>query len=95
KRGGNRQELHEIVRICSMNATAKMKNGEQWDLLADLSSHPEFGIRQGADAMQCAHECQVCDILHGGQRQFHAPMLSRARVLGKWLKDENIEPFAE
>ena len=44
KRGGNRQELHEIVRICSMNATAKMKNGEQWDLLADLSSHPEFGM---------------------------------------------------
>jgi adenylosuccinate lyase len=44
KRGGNRQELHEIVRICSMNATTKMKNGEQWDLLADLSSHPEFGM---------------------------------------------------
>ena len=44
KRGGNRQELHEIVRICSMNATAKMKNGEQWDLLVDLSSHPEFGM---------------------------------------------------
>ena len=44
KRGGNRQELHEIVRICSMNATAKMKNGEQWDLLADLSAHPEFGM---------------------------------------------------
>ena len=42
KRGGNRQELHEIVRSCSMNATAKMKNGEPWDLLADLSAHPEF-----------------------------------------------------
>ena len=44
KRGGNRQELHEIVRSCSMNATAKMKNGEPWDLLADLSAHPEFGM---------------------------------------------------
>ena len=44
KRGGNRQELHEIVRSCSMNATAKMKNGESWDLLADLSAHPEFGM---------------------------------------------------
>ena len=27
-----------------MNATAKMKNGEPWDLLADLSTHPEFGM---------------------------------------------------
>ena len=27
-----------------MNATAKMKNGEPWDLLADLSAHPEFGM---------------------------------------------------
>ena len=44
KRGGNRQELHEIVRSCSMNATAKMKNGEPWDLLADLSALPEFGM---------------------------------------------------
>ena len=44
KRGGNRQELHEIVRSCSMNATAKMKNGEPWDLLADLSAHPKFGM---------------------------------------------------
>ena len=44
KRGGNRQTLHEIVRSCSMAATAKMKNGEPWDLLADLSTHPEFGM---------------------------------------------------
>ena len=44
KRGGNRQALHEIVRSCSMAATAKMKNGEPWDLLADLSTHPEFGM---------------------------------------------------
>ena len=44
KRGGDRQELHEIIRTCSMDATAKMKNGEPWDLLADLSTHPEFGM---------------------------------------------------
>ena len=44
KRGGNRQELHEIIRTCSMDATAKMKNGENWDLLADLAPHPEFGM---------------------------------------------------
>ena len=44
KRGGNRQELHEIIRSCSMDATAKMKNGEPWDLLAALSEYPEFGM---------------------------------------------------
>lgn len=42
KRGGDRQQLHEIIRGCSMDATAKMKNGESWDLLAELSGHPEF-----------------------------------------------------
>ena len=44
KRGGDRQQLHEIIRTCSMDATAKMKNGESWDLLADLAGHPEFGM---------------------------------------------------
>ena len=44
KRGGNRQELHEIIRKCSMEATAKMKNGEDCDLLERLSKAPEFGM---------------------------------------------------
>ena len=44
KNGGDRQQLHEIIRTCSMDATAKMKNGESWDLLADLADHPEFGM---------------------------------------------------
>ena len=44
KHGGNRQELHEIIRSCSMDATAKMKNGESWDLLGDLARHSEFGM---------------------------------------------------
>ena len=44
KRGGDRQELHEIIRRCSMAATARMKNGETWDLLADLAEHAAFGM---------------------------------------------------
>ena len=44
KHGGDRQQLHEIIRTCSMDATARMKNGESWDLLADLAGHPEFGM---------------------------------------------------
>ena len=44
KRGGNRQELHEIVRTCSMAATARMKEGEPCDLLDRLAAEPAFGI---------------------------------------------------
>ena len=44
KRGGNRQELHEIIRKCSLEATAKMKNGEKWDLLANLAEYAAFGM---------------------------------------------------
>ena len=44
KHGGDRQQLHEIIRTCSMDATAKMKAGEPWDLLADLAEHSEFGM---------------------------------------------------
>ncbi|MBD9184081.1 MAG: adenylosuccinate lyase [Clostridiales bacterium] len=44
KRGGNRQELHEVIRKCSMEATARMKNGENCDLLERLSQAPEFGM---------------------------------------------------
>ncbi len=33
KRGGDRQELHEIIRKCSMEATARMKQGESLSLI--------------------------------------------------------------
>ena len=46
KRGGNRQELHEIIRTCSMAATAKMKEGEPCDLLARLAAEPAFGMTE-------------------------------------------------
>ena len=44
KRGGTRQELHEIIRSCSMEATARMKNGESCNLLELLSARKEFGM---------------------------------------------------
>ena len=44
KRGGTRQELHEIIRKCSMAAAARMKNGETGDLLADLAESAAFGM---------------------------------------------------
>ena len=44
KRGGDRQELHEIIRRCSMEATARMKDGESCDLLARLAAEERFGL---------------------------------------------------
>ncbi|MBO4818502.1 MAG: adenylosuccinate lyase, partial [Firmicutes bacterium] len=44
KRGGDRQQLHESIRTASMAATAKMKNGEAFDLLSDLAKDPSFGM---------------------------------------------------
>ena len=44
KRGGDRQQIHEIIRRCSMEATRQMKQGENWDLLALLSQEPAFGL---------------------------------------------------
>ena len=44
KRGGNRQELHEIIRRCSMEATAEMKEGGECDLLARLAAEKQFGL---------------------------------------------------
>ena len=44
RRGGDRQQLHEIIRRCSMEATARMKEGEDADLLKLLADYPEFGM---------------------------------------------------
>ncbi len=45
KRGGDRQALHEIIRRCSMEATARMKEGESCDLLERLAADGSFGLR--------------------------------------------------
>ena len=44
KQGKDRQQIHEIIRRCSMDATEKMKNGEKWDLLSALAAEKNFGL---------------------------------------------------
>ncbi|MDD6042974.1 MAG: adenylosuccinate lyase [Eubacteriaceae bacterium] len=44
KKGGDRQEIHEIIRTCSMKATEEMKNGGSCNLLELLSQVEEFGL---------------------------------------------------
>lgn len=42
RRGGNRQELHEIIRRCSMEATRQMKDGGSCDLVSRLAATGAF-----------------------------------------------------
>lgn len=44
KKGGDRQELHEVIRRNSMEATARMKEGYSCDLLDRLANDPEFPL---------------------------------------------------
>ena len=44
RKGGDRQAVHEIIREASMEATEKMRRGENWDLVAELAAHKEFGM---------------------------------------------------
>ena len=46
KRGSDRQKVHEIIRRCSMEATARMKEGYDCDLLQRLAAEKEFGLTE-------------------------------------------------
>lgn len=46
KRGGDRQKVHEIIRQCSMEATAQMKEGKECNLLSRLAKEKEFGLNE-------------------------------------------------
>ena len=46
KSGGDRQKIHEIIRTCSMRATAEMKAGGQCSLLRFLSEEEEFTLSE-------------------------------------------------
>lgn len=46
RRGGDRQEIHEVIRQASMRETQKMKEGESWNLVAALAQEPAFGLSE-------------------------------------------------
>ena len=46
KQGAVRQETHEVIRRCSMEATARMKNGESCNLPELLAADPEFHLTE-------------------------------------------------
>ena len=46
KRGGDRQQLHELIRRCSMESVAVMREGLPCDLLSRLAQQSEFGLSE-------------------------------------------------
>ncbi|MBP5730262.1 MAG: adenylosuccinate lyase, partial [Clostridia bacterium] len=44
KRGGDRQQIHELIRKCSMEATAVLKDGGRCDLGERLLAQKELGL---------------------------------------------------
>ena len=46
KHGADRQQAHEAIRRCSMEATARMKNGKACNLPELLAADPEFQLTE-------------------------------------------------
>ena len=46
KHGADRQQAHEAIRRCSMEATARMKNGQPCNLPELLAKDPEFSLTE-------------------------------------------------
>ena len=59
KRGGDRQQLHEVIRRCSMEATARMKDGGDCDLLDRLAAAPEFAALLDKNALDALLDPQL------------------------------------
>ena len=86
KRGGNRQELHEIIRRCSMEAIAGMDRGEPCDLLSMLAAEPEFPL----------NEEEMTDVLDPSAYIGRCPeqvqaLVDKTRPLYKDIDRENAE----
>jgi adenylosuccinate lyase len=51
KKGGDRQDLHEKIRVLSRKAAGRVKEeGKENELLADIADDPAFGL--DADALE-------------------------------------------
>ena len=82
QRGGDRQRLHEVIRRCSMEATARMKQGESCDLVARLAAVPEFGMTEGEinDLLAPENYTGRCEEQVGAFLEKIRPLLSGVKV---------------
>ena len=86
KRGGNRQELHEIIRRCSMQAIAAMDKGEPCSLLSMLAADENFPLS----------EAEMTDVLNPGDYIGRCPaqvqaIVDKTRPLLSGVDRENAE----
>jgi len=92
--GGDRQELHEIIRVHSMEAGAKVKTGEENDLLERIKKDPHFdAVKDSLDAIvdptlyigRCPEQVKMfCS-------EYIDPILaSNADALSKSIKDLKV-----
>ena len=86
KRGGSRQELHEIIRRCSMQAIAAMDKGEPCNLLSMLADEPEFPLS----------EAEMTDVLDPSAYIGRCPdqvqaLVDKTRPLCEDINRENAE----
>ena len=86
KRGKSRQDLHEIIRRCSMKAIAAMDNGEGCDLLRLLADEEEFPLSY--DEMSAVLDPN--DYYGRCPAQVQA-IVDKARALTKDINRENAE----
>ncbi len=88
KRGGDRQKLHEVIRRCSMEATAVMKEGGACDLLERLAAAPEFSLdrEQLKDLLEPSRYTGRCPSQVDAYLKELAPVLSGAEDVAAELR---------
>ena len=87
KRGGDRQVLHEVIRRCSMEAVARMREGEPCDLLTRLAACPEFRMTEAEllDTLEPEHYTGRCEQQVLRYLDKIAPMLADAGAGGETI----------
>ena len=90
ERGGDRQQVHEIIRRASMRATEAMKNGEPWELIAELAAEPTFGLTE-AEIRAALRRPVGARSLHGVTRRTQAGM---GRCQGGFCGSKVVEILA-
>ena len=87
KRGGDRQQIHEVIRTHSMAATARMKQGLPCDLLERLAADPTFGLT--LDEIRAVMDPQRYIGRSAEQvERYAASCLARAREIGPLTSED-------
>ena len=83
KKGGNRQTIHGLIRKCSLEASAKMKNGEECDLMQRLAAEEQIGLsyEELCELLDPSLYTGICDKQVESFIEELKPILSGAKAL--------------